>query len=136
MVYSLVYFFFIEGNYKKFDYRSLYQKKTVAPVTILLASVNNSGESGRAVLVEENGKTTVTLSLSGFKSAVAQPAHIHVGDCPGVGAVRYPLNNIVNGKSATTLAMTIAQLRGERPLAINVHKSANEAKVYVSCGAI
>src|SRR3989344_2713036 len=111
IVYGLVYFFFMEGRFVNINYSALYKKKAeVASVTLPLRSVNNSGESGKVVLTESNGKTIVTLSLVGFKSSVSQPAHIHVGSCPGVGAVKYPLNNVVNGRSATTLPLTIAKL--------------------------
>lgn len=137
VVYGLVYFFFMEGSFNKvLNYSQTYKTVPSKTVTVALASVNNSGESGKATLVESYGKTIVTLSLTGFKSGVSQPAHIHVGECPGVGAVKYPLNNIINGKSATTVDVTIARLKSEGPLAINVHKSDKEIKAYVSCGEI
>jgi hypothetical protein len=103
-------------------------------VTIVLSDQNTSGESGTATLVEENGKTVVTVSTLGYPKDIAQPAHIHLGECPGVGAVKYPLTNLVNGQSVTTLEVTLAQLEEELPLGINVHKSVPEAKVYTACG--
>lgn len=104
-------------------------------VTIMLNTINNSGISGRANLSEENGKVKVELELVGG-GALPQPAHIHVGVCPGVGAVKYPLTSVINGKSETTIATTLAGLKAELPLAINVHKSVAEAGTYVACGAI
>jgi len=108
--------------------------KDVTERTITLSQQNGSGESGSAVLVEKDGKTTVTLDMTGAPLDVPQPAHIHSGACPDVGAVAYPLTNLVNGKSVTVLDTTFAKLDAKLPMAINVHKSVPESKVYVSCG--
>lgn len=103
---------------------------------INLAESNKSGQSGTALLTEVNGKLKVTISLTGKKSSVAQPAHIHIGKCPIPGAVKYPLTNIVGGKSETMLSMTLSDLMTMGDLAVNVHKSAAESKVYTSCGDV
>lgn len=105
----------------------------ISGVTVTLSEQNTSRESGIATLVEVNGQAVVILALTGAPEDVVQPAHIHVGSCPDVGAVKYPLTFPVNGRSETTLDVTLDQLRLEMPLAINVHKSAQEASVYVSC---
>ncbi len=106
----------------------------VNEVTVTLSEQNNSKESGIATLTEEGGKVKVTLKMTGALAGVAQPAHIHVGACPDVGAVKYPLTNVMDGMSETTLDVTLAQLKSELPLGINVHKSVAESKIYVSCG--
>lgn len=106
---------------------------TVSEVMVVLTEQNNSKELGTATLMEVNGKVKVVLKMTGAPD-VSQPAHIHVGACPEVGAVKYPLTNVMNGMSETTLDVTMAQLKSELPLGINVHKSQPEAKVYVSCG--
>jgi hypothetical protein len=108
--------------------------KNVTERTIKLGEQNGSGESGSATLTEKDGKVTVTLDMIGFVADVSQPAHIHAGSCPDVGAVAYPLTNVVNGKSVTVLDTTFAKLDAKEPLAINVHKSVPETKTYVSCG--
>jgi len=105
-------------------------------MNVLLSPQNNSGESGMANLKDTSGIATVTLSLIGYTPNVVQPAHIHIGACPGVGAVKYPLNSVVNGKSVTVLGVGIAQLKQQLPLAINVHKSATEIATYTSCGSL
>ena len=102
-------------------------------VMVTLSEQNASGESGTATLIEVDGKVKVTLKL-GAPVGVTQPAHIHVGACPDVGAVKYPLTSPVDGMSETTLDITLAELKSGLPLGINVHKSAQEASVYVSCG--
>jgi len=102
--------------------------------TINLLEQNNSNQSGIAKLVEENGKVIVTISLAEFTEGISQPVHIHSGKCPDVGAVVYPLTNVLNGKSVTVLNVTLSELEKGLPLAINVHKSIDEAKVYTACG--
>ncbi len=102
-------------------------------VNLTLSEQNKSGEMGTALLTEVNGKVKVTLKMTGA-GTVAQPAHIHLGKCPDVGAVKYSLTSVTNGMSETMLDVTLAQLKSELPLGINVHKSAAESKVYVSCG--
>ncbi len=103
-------------------------------VTVTLAEQNKSKESGTATLMEVDGKVKVSLKMTGGAAGVAQPAHIHVGACPDVGAVKYPLTSLIDGMSETMLDVTLAQLKSELPLGINVHKSGDEVKVYVSCG--
>jgi len=102
---------------------------------IVLAEENKSGQKGMAVLEEVNGKVRVTVTMSGTKMGT-QPAHIHIGVCPGVGAVKYPLTNIVSGKSTTVLDVTMAELLNQGPLALNLHKSAAEVGVYTACGVL
>lgn len=111
-------------------------EKTTKTTTVNLAAQNNSNQSGTATLIEENGKLVVTLSLSGGTFTEPQPAHIHMGACPTPGNIVYPLTNVVNGKSITTLNVTMDQLKAKLPLAVNVHKSATEASVYTACGDI
>jgi len=105
-------------------------------ITVELTEENSSGEFGTATLAKENGQVIVTLSMIGAPENVFQPVHIHVGSCPEVGEVKYPLTNVLDGESVTTLDVTLEQLEIELPLAINVHKSVTEASVYVSCGDI
>ncbi len=103
--------------------------------TVVLSEQNDSQESGIATITEENGQITVSLTMTGAPET-AQPAHIHTGSCPTPGAVVYPLSNVVDGMSETTIDITLAELKGQMPLAINVHKSAAESQVYVACGDI
>lgn len=111
-------------------------EKEEKAVRVAMLPLNNSGEFGKATLKEDDGKVEVKLDLVGAPKDVTQPAHIHTGSCASLGAVKYPLNFPVNGKSETTLNVKLAQLKSELPLAINVHKSVAEAGVYVSCGDI
>lgn len=101
---------------------------------IKLSVQNESGETGVASLVEKDGKVLVVLNLLGTPIDVPQPAHIHAGSCPTPGKVEYPLTNVLNGRSETTIDTTMAELKKMVPLAVNVHKSTTEAGVYVACG--
>lgn len=101
--------------------------------TVVLSEQNDSGENGTVSLKEVGGKVMVSVSMTGAP-ATAQPAHIHTGSCPKPGAVTYPLTNVVDGMSETTLDVTLAELKTQMPLAVNVHKSAAESGVYVACG--
>lgn len=104
--------------------------------SVALLALNDSQQSGKAVLSDMGGKTKVMIDIKAGTDGVAQPAHIHMGACPNPGAVQYPLTNVVGGESETILDVPFSTLVGELPLAINVHKSKEEAKVYVSCGDI
>lgn len=104
-------------------------------ITVKLEPQSGSSRSGIAVLAETSGKVKVIVNLSG-SNEVARPAHIHVGSCPDVGAVKYPLTNLANGASQTTLDISLDQLMIQLPLAINIHKSSEEPSVYLACGDI
>ncbi|MBI2591005.1 MAG: CHRD domain-containing protein [Candidatus Blackburnbacteria bacterium] len=124
-----------------FLFLSSRQKETIKvaekkEVTVMLASENNSSETGTAFLKEADGKVVVTLAVENSPKGVTQPAHIHTGTCPNPGEVKYPLNSLVDGKSETTLNVSVNDLLSQMPLAVNVHKSVAKAKVSVSCGDI
>ena|SRR3989344_7042147 len=112
------------------------QASPSSEVTVTLSEQNASGESGTTTMMGVDGKVKVTLNLTGAPDAITQPAHIHVGACPDVGEVKYALTSPVNGVSETMLDVSMDQLKSELPLGINVHKSEEEASVYVSCGDI
>lgn len=111
-------------------------QKEPMQVTLTLLPQNNSKENGTAIVSEVSGKTEVIVQILNAPKNTPQPAHIHEGSCPIPGAVKYSLQNVIGGISTTTLDVPIDQLLGGLPLAINVHKSSAQAKVYVSCGNI
>lgn len=106
--------------------------------TILLTEQNKLGQSGQAVISEgPNGNAVVTITMTGGTFPDPQPAHIHVGSCPNPGAVKYPLTNLVGGKSVTTLDASYDEVvNPKEKMAINIHKSAAESKVYTACGNV
>ena len=105
-------------------------------LTIPIAAQNNSGETGTATLTQAGPDLTVVIALKGAPATTAQPAHIHTGTCANLGGVVYPLTNVVNGSSTTTVkGLTIDKLLGAS-YAINVHASADNIGKYVACGKI
>jgi hypothetical protein len=105
-------------------------------VTIDLKPQHSSGESGTATLEQKGDNVVVTVKMKNPTSA-SQPIHIHPGTCANLNPKpKYPLKNVVNGKSTTTLSgMKLSKLE-TGDFAINVHKSAADIKDYVACGNI
>lgn len=106
------------------------------PLTITITTQNNSGQSGSATLTDlGNGQTKIVVTTTS-PTAALQPIHIHEGTCSNLTPqVKYPLTNMTDGKSETTVNATLSSLLAS-PFAINVHKSQQEAAVYVACGEI
>ncbi len=106
------------------------------PVKITMMQQNQSGESGTATLTPlDGGKTKVEISLKGG-SKTAQPAHIHDGGCANLDPKpKQGLDNVVDGKSTTVVPVSLQSLIDGKT-AINVHKSTDDIKTYVSCGDI
>lgn len=101
-----------------------------------LVAQNDSGQDGEATLSEVDSDTTRVVLELGKPSVEPQPAHIHRGSCENLDPTpAYPLENVVDGKSTTEVNVAVEDLV-DKGFAINVHKSAEEAEVYVSCGDI
>ncbi len=105
-------------------------------ITVTMNAQNGSGETGTANLEQTGSDVTVTLAITGGGSD-PQPAHIHPGTCAKLDpAPKYPLSNVVGGKSVTVLkGMKLTDLE-TGAFAINVHKSTSDLKDYVACGDI
>jgi len=104
---------------------------------VTLSAQNNSGQTGTAELTDMgNGTTKVVVVISSNGTTNPQPIHIHNGTCDALDPKpAYPLTSVVDGKSETVVNVSAADLLA-KPYAINVHKSATEASVYVACGNI
>ena len=108
-----------------------------APVlTVNLRERNGSGESGMATLTQTGSDIRVVISLKGAPPATPQPAHIHNGTCANLKDVVYPLSNLVNGESTTTVRNVTIQKLLAGTYAINIHESATNITKYVACGDI
>lgn len=107
------------------------------PVTFNLDAQNDSGETGTATLTDlGNGKIQVQVSIDGAPEGIVQPMHIHKGTCANLEAKpTFPLTSLTDGESVTEIETTLAELQNGN-YAINGHKSAEEAAVYVFCGNI
>ena len=105
-------------------------------VTVKLEAQNNSGQTGTATLMPEGDKTKVVILLSSAPAGVAQPAHIHLGQCDKLDkAPKWHLEAVKDGRSVTVLPVSLETILQDKT-AINIHKSAAEVQVYVSCGNI
>jgi|GEM_PF-896285 len=103
---------------------------------INMGQQNNSGEAGSAAVVDaKGGGVNVSIEISKEPKGASQPAHIHKGTCTKLDPVPWKaLTPVVNGKSFTHLnGVSVAEIKKGK-YAINVHKSANDLKTYVSCG--
>jgi hypothetical protein len=105
--------------------------------SVKLEPQNSSGESGTATLTKAGDtKTKVVLEVQGAPAGVSQPVHIHKGTCANLDPKpAYPLSPVVNGKSETTVNVSLDSLE-KGGYAINGHKSAQDVKTYVFCGPI
>lgn len=114
-------------------------KVTVAPVavqfTLNFGPGRDATQEGTVRFRAAGDKTSVTIALKGSADGATQPAHIHEGACPAVGAVKYPLTNVVTGASSTTVDAKLADLLTGK-YSVNVHKSTTESGVYVACVGI
>lgn len=108
---------------------------TTSSMVVDLLPVKPSTRSGTAKLEEIDGKVKVTIDLASVLKGSKEPAHIHKGSCDKLDvSPLYPLEMVVDGKSETTINVSMKDLLAQLPLGLNVHKSAQEAKVYVACG--
>jgi Cu/Zn superoxide dismutase len=105
-------------------------------LTIPIATLNASGESGTAVLTQTPDGVQVVVTIKGAP-ADAQPMHIHAGTCAKINAApEWPLTSVTAGKSTSLVkGVTIDQML-KTPYAINVHKSTADLADYVACGNI
>lgn len=104
-------------------------------VTVDLSEVDGSGVSGTATLTEEDGQTMVDISLDGTPEGGVHPVHIHAGTCDDLGDVVFPLEDVEEGMSSSTVDASIDDIMAAQH-SINVHLSADEISVYVACGEI
>jgi Cu/Zn superoxide dismutase len=105
-------------------------------ITVQMKALNHSGETGTATLTQEAKGVKVTVDIKGAPAA-SQPTHIHPGTCTKLNpAPEAPLSPLDNGKSVTMLSgKKLSDFTGGK-FSINVHKSSNDLKTYVSCGEI
>ena len=107
-----------------------------APATYPINALGGSGQHGTVTLKElPNGKTEVTITLTGEPATATEPAHIHTGACPSPGGVKWPLANVVHGSSVTTLDVPFETVN-QAGFAVNIHQSPTALGVYKACGNI
>ena len=102
---------------------------------IALGPGRDGSQPGTAFIFAEGNFTLVFLQIAPGPAGVLQPAHLHDGDCPGVGAINAPLASVLDGESFTILSMPQSEVLAGN-FAINVHQSAEQASIYVACGEV
>ncbi len=104
-------------------------------VTVELAAVGDSGQSGTATLTPNGDSTDVVVEVDDPVSA-SQPAHIHEGTCDDLNpAPAFGLPNVIDGMSQTTVDASVDDLTNGN-YAINLHMSDDDLTTYTSCGDI
>jgi hypothetical protein len=104
--------------------------------TLQLATLNDSGVTGTAVLTDNGDGTTrveVEVDPNGY---LDMPAHIHPGTCANLTPQpRYPLQNVVDGASTTNIEVPLDELFAGG-LALNLHASPDDFETYTACAEL
>lgn len=98
-------------------------------------ALNSSGQTGSVTLKADGDKTVVMIAVTPGAAGVPQPAHIHSGTCEVTAGIDFGLENVMDGKSTTTVSAKLADIVSKDRVVI-VHKSGPEAAVYTACGAV
>jgi len=103
-----------------------------------LNELNESGVTGTAVLTAEGDETNVTLELTGDAIVGGHPVNIYEGTCDDLDPnPAFELMEVdEDGLSETTVDVSLEDLTGDTPYAINVLLSSEELGVYIACGDI
>lgn len=103
-----------------------------ASITLTFQPGRDGVQPGTVTLTDQGNQTQVTIRVQARAAGVAQPAHIHEGACPGVGAVRFPLSSVVDGVSVSTVNTRLADILNGG-YSINIHESVQQASRYTAC---
>ena len=105
-------------------------------ITLVLDGLNDSGQSGSAILTEFGNTTQVVLSLS-TGPLETKLVNIHTGRCDGtLGAVEYSLTSFVDGsgESTTILDTELDSLQDGHHVINSL--AASDASIYTACANI
>lgn len=105
-------------------------------LTLDLQEQNNSGITGTVEFSPTSeGTVEVEIELDGSDGG-PHPAHVHPGSCADLDpAPKWPLTNVVDGKSKTTIDAELSELTAQE-YAVNVHDSPENADLYVACADV
>ncbi len=102
---------------------------------VWLQAPNGKHQTGWAEIREQNGSLFIDIDVSPSE-AVAQPAHIHRGNCEMLGVIDHRLENIIAGKSSTELPDVSLSDLAAGDHAINLHLSFADFSTFTACGEI
>jgi len=104
-----------------------------SPTRLELRTLTDSGVTGSVTLAavgSERTLVTVQVDPAGHPD---MPAHIHPGTCDElVPQPRYPLANVVGGRSTTEVPASLDELLAG-DVALNLHASNQEMQIYTAC---
>lgn len=112
---------------------------TVGDWEATLASVNNSGVRGSAVVQSAGVGSGVRISIEGAIAGQHHPWHVHQGRCGSGGAIvgsagaYTPLHVGNDGRASANITIGTA-LRENESYHVNVHRSPTELGTIISCG--
>ncbi|MDQ6692975.1 MAG: hypothetical protein M3014_00925 [Chloroflexota bacterium] len=107
-------------------------------MTIKLNELHGSGDFGTATLTDlGSNQVRVVIQMGGsMPMEHNHPVHIHKGTCAALDPTpAFPLNAVTNGKSDTTVPVSLAALMAGS-YAINLHESPSAITTYTACGEI
>lgn len=104
-----------------------------SPTRLTLRTLSDSGVTG-SVTLSAIGTTRTLVSVEVDPAGHPDmPAHIHPGTCDElVPQPRYPLTNVVDGRSVTEVSAALDELLAG-DVALNLHASNAEMEVYTAC---
>ena len=101
--------------------------------SVQLSTLNDSGVTGTVTLIDAGGGLTRVEVRVEPGANPDMPAHIHPGSCDSlVPQPKYPLQNVVNGTSTTTVPAPLSELMAG-DLAVNLHRSNEDLSTYTAC---
>jgi hypothetical protein len=111
---------------------------TPKSITVNMTAMNNSGENGTAVLMDDpHFGVSVRINLSGAPDGVAQPAVIHAGTCGNINPrPELPIKPVIDGRTLSTIPGINLEHLTKGHYSLIVHKSSSAFGTYVSCGNI
>lgn len=120
---------------------ALSQTVSMNPLNTLSSGAVSNVTGSAELKVLDNGKTQVTVSLSGLEPNASSMGHIHVGDCSLVGPVALGLTAVeadANGNGIAVSEITAAQLPSPAYIAYHQRGPTDPAGVggFISCGDI
>lgn len=104
-----------------------------SPTRLELRTLTDSGVTGSVTLAAVGAERTVVTVQVDPAGHPDMPAHIHPGTCDElVPQPRYPLANVVNGRSTTEVPASLDELLAG-DVALNLHASNQEMQIYTAC---
>jgi hypothetical protein len=97
------------------------------------------GGTARATVLD--GKTTVTINVTGATPGMVHPWHLHDGSCatggPIVGSASlYTPLTIGSAGTASSTATITGELNEAKKYHVNVHRSSGEMGTIIACGDV